>query len=241
WIGKSKEIIDRDIPAILEYCQKIATIDVFISHAWIDQDDYQVLKLKNTLENFEEIYQVFICEKDLVGNIQKFMDETIPKCNLVLFLGTKNALKSEPCLHELAIAKSNEIPIIPIKGGDIDWNDLNHIDLTAENQGYLDLGNEKGLNFDLNNFDGFCSELYSYIKQYKRNFNLFEHKTERIKREKENIRNITIKYLESNEFKELIGKNLTELENIFQQLSSNLITPLEYIYKWIQLFSKQDD
>ena len=76
-------------------------------------------------------------------------------------------------------------------------------------------------------------------KQYKRKINLFEHKAERIARETENIKNITTNYLESNEFKELIADNITQLEKLFQELSSNQIEPLEYILKWVQMFYEQ--
>lgn len=70
------------------------------------------------------------------------------------------------------IALKREIEVIPIKGMDISWGDLNRIDLTEEDLGYFDLGREKGIEFNLENFSSFCDNLYKYIKQYKRNINL---------------------------------------------------------------------
>ncbi|MHA1129837.1 MAG: leucine-rich repeat domain-containing protein, partial [Candidatus Helarchaeota archaeon] len=235
--NESNKYLSRDIPTILNYCRKKANITVFISHAWDDQEKYNILALKENLEQRAEIFNTLICEKDLVGNIQEFMDENIPKSQLIIFIGTKNALNSKACLHELALACLHGIEIIPIKGENISWNDLNQIDLRKENQGILDLGREKGIEYKPGRFDQFADELYEYIKQYKRKINLFETGKVKFERQKANMIASVINFMNSSQFEEMVRNNLAAIEELFKKLSENRISPLIYFKKVADMLS----
>lgn len=194
--------------------------------------------LVGNLEKQEEIYEVVICEEDLVGDIQAFMDEKVPQSQLLIFMGTQNAIESEAYRHELALALMHGKEIIPIKGMDIEWDGLNHIDLTQEGQGYFDLGDKKGFPFNDENFDGFCNELYEYILQYKREVNLFEPNKARIDKQRVNFKKIIENFAESEEFLKTLEENIIQFEDIFQKLSKNQISTSDYFLKCAQLISK---
>ena len=123
---------NRDIPSIREFCRQKATINVFISHSVSDFDYYKIENISDYLQNQEEINKAYYCEEDLKGNIDKFMKKTVPKCQIMLFVGTQNSIfDSEDCSFELFLARKHKIPIIPIKGIDVSWDDLASIGLSV--------------------------------------------------------------------------------------------------------------
>ena len=158
--------IMKKVPDLIkEYLRKKATIRVFISHAVIDFEPYRIGELVEFLEKQKEISQVFFCEEDLAGNIDEWMLDAVQKCQLILFIGTnKSVFNSVDCANELQLADKFSIPIIPIKGSDVDWPDL------AERN----LSRELGMEFDKDNFDAFCEDLYKYIENMKREINLMD-------------------------------------------------------------------
>jgi Leucine-rich repeat (LRR) protein len=174
--SEENTIIQKVPDLIRDYLRKKATIKIFISHAVIDFDAYRIGDLVEYLEKQREISEVFFCEEDLAGNIDEWMLETVQKCQLLLFIATSKSLfNSIDCENELQLADKFSIPIIPIKGLDVNWQDL------AEKN----LSRELGIEFDKNNFDIFCSNLYKYIENFKREIDLMD-KTGR----KEGIMNI---------------------------------------------------
>ncbi|MFX1293561.1 MAG: leucine-rich repeat domain-containing protein [Promethearchaeota archaeon] len=239
WKNEWIDIRKNTLPVILEFCRKRDTINVFISHAWVDQDLYRIIDLKKNLEKRDEIYEVFICEKDLVGDIRKFMDEKVPQSHLFVFIATKNSINSEACQHELALALNNDIEIIPLKGMDLEWDDLNRIDLTKEHMDFFNLEQKKGFEFDIEGFEGFCDDLYHYIEQYKREINLFDTNKGRIDKQQLNIKNMIIKFIESDEFRKHLENNIKQFETIFQEISKNQISSLEYYLKVGHVLSKK--
>ncbi|KKN37246.1 hypothetical protein LCGC14_0765370 [marine sediment metagenome] len=117
------------------------------------------------MENQKEISQVFFCEEDLAGNIDEWMLDAVQKCQLMLFIGTrKSVLNSPDCANELQFADKFSIPVIPIKGYDIDWPDLAEINLSRE----------LGLEFDKENFNEFFINLYQYILNFKQEIDLMD-------------------------------------------------------------------
>ena len=117
------------------------------------------------MEKQKEISEVYFCEEDLAGNIDQWMLDAVQKCQLILFIGTnKSVYNSADCANELQLADKFSIPVIPIKGFDVDWPNL------AERN----LSRELGLEFDKDNFDAFCEDLYKYIENFKREINLME-------------------------------------------------------------------
>jgi len=160
--------VSKKIPElILDYLRKKATIQVFISHAVIDFESYHIGELVEYLKKQREISEVYFCEADLAGNIDEWMLETVQKCQLLLFIATKKSVfDSVDCANELQLADKYSIPVIPIKGYDVEWPDL------AEKK----LSRELGLEFDKENFNDFCVSLYKYIENFKREIDLFGKK-----------------------------------------------------------------
>ncbi len=160
--------VSKKIPElILDYLRKKATIQVFISHAVIDFESYHIGELVEYLKKQREISEVYFCEADLAGNIDEWMLETVQKCQLLLFIATKKSVfDSVDCANELQLADKFSIPVIPIKGYDVEWPDL------AEKK----LSRELGLEFDKENFNDFCVSLHKYIENFKREIDLFGKK-----------------------------------------------------------------
>ncbi len=165
-------VVSQKVPDLIrEYLRVKATIIVFISHAIIDFEPYRIEELVNYLEKQKEISQVFFCESDLAGNIDEWMLNAVQKSQLILFIGTnKSVFNSVDCANELQLADKFSIPVIPLKGKDIDWPDLAEINLSRE----------LGLEYDVDNFDAFCEDVYKYIENFKREINLMEKEERRL-------------------------------------------------------------
>ena len=156
--------ISQKVPDLIrDTLRKKATIVVFISHAVIDFEPYRIKELVEYLEKQKEISHVFFCEEDLAGNIDEWMLNAVQKSQLILFLGTnKSVFNSPDCDNELQLADKFSIPVIPLKGKDVDWPDL------AEKK----LSRELGIEYDVDSFDTFCADLYKYIYNVKRELDL---------------------------------------------------------------------
>ena len=237
WEDEWIELSKNTLQVLQNYWRKRDTISIFISHAWIDQDIYQVCNLEDYLEKQDEINEVFICEEDLVGDIQKFMNEKVPQSQLLIFIGTKNSIKSEDCLHELALAVNHRIEIVPIKGADLQWAALNKLSLTKDGKTLFDLGEKKGFEYDGEDFEGFCVQLYEYIRQFKQEINLYDPEKAQIDKEKINIKSVLLNFIESNQFHDFLVNNIERFEKLYDDLSNNLITPLDYYFKIGKIFS----
>ncbi|MEE9376546.1 MAG: leucine-rich repeat domain-containing protein [Candidatus Lokiarchaeia archaeon] len=167
---EEQNVIQKVPDLIRKYLRVKATIAVFISHAVIDYGPYRVGDLVDFLEKQKEISQVYFCEEDLAGNIDEWMLDAVQKCQLILFIGTnKSVFDSVDCANELQLADKFSIPVIPLKGKDVDWPDL------AERN----LSRELGLEYDIDNFDDFCSDVYKYVENFKREINLMEKEERR--------------------------------------------------------------
>ncbi|OLS15360.1 MAG: small GTP-binding protein [Promethearchaeota archaeon CR_4] len=165
-LTNEEAIIAQKVPDLIrEHLRKKATIKVFISHAVLDFTPYRVGDIVKYLEKQKEISQVFFCEENLAGNIDQWMLDAVQKCQLVLFIATKKSVYNSPdCDNELQLANKFSIPVIPIKGMDIDWSDL------ATKQ----LSRELGTEFDNKDFDAFCANLYKYIENFKHEINVMD-------------------------------------------------------------------
>ena len=195
--------IIQKIPDIIrDYLRKKATIKVFISHAVIDFEEYQIEHLVEFLNNQKEISEAFFCEEDLAGNIDEWMLDTVQKSQLLLFIATKKSVfDSVDCRNELQLADKFSIPIIPLKGDDLDWGDL------AE----LKLSRELGIEFDKNRFDDFCTDLYKYILNFKQEIDLMSEKGR-----KQGITDIYER------FRLLLNENLDNLKRKINQLEERI-------------------
>lgn len=156
-------IKQRDISVIRDFCRKIVAISIFISHAVVEYEKYMITEFSEFLEQQTEVFQAYFCEQDLIGNIDDFMNQTIPLCQILIFFATRKSINSTDCRHELELARKLNIQIIPVKGDDVDWEDLDT----------LNLNREFGFDFRVLSFNEFCHRIYEYIKEYKRRINLF--------------------------------------------------------------------
>jgi Leucine-rich repeat (LRR) protein len=227
WEGEWKEISKRDIKSILDYCKQQATINVFLSHAVVDFNYFHIKEISEHLERLEEIYQAYFCEEDLKGDIDKFMNETVPKSQLLLFFASlKSAFNSVDCAHEIELARKNSIEIAPIKGENITWADLEKLGLNREPKfDYV----EKNLEFFLN-------KLYEFIKQFKNQLKMQEKQKERIEKIISNL----INFLSSKEIKSRIKTRLMNFEEIFKMVNNDKITLRDYFVKSMNILIKDN-
>ena len=165
-LSSEESIVIQKVPDLIrEYLRKKATIKIFISHAVIDFEPYNVRDLVDYLEKQKEISEVFFCEEDLAGNIDEWMLDNVQKSQLILFIATKKSVFNSPdCANELQLADKFSIPVIPLKGDDVDWPDLAEINLSRE----------LGLEYDKVNFDAFSESVYKYVENFKREINLMD-------------------------------------------------------------------
>ena len=169
------------------------------------------------------------------------MREKIPKSHILIFIGTKNSLNSKDCRYELSLAKKYDLQILTLKGADITWKDLDKIDLREHNQGIINLSRTESFEFSARDFDELSNKLYEYMEEQESNRKL--HKKERKEFELDDIISMINKYftiiMESKEFRNNLKENIEKFENIFQQISENRITTLEYFLKLVKILEKK--
>jgi hypothetical protein len=170
-----KLISAKTLPEIKSYSKKKMAVNVFISHAVADFEPCRLEQLATFLENQLEVNIAFICERDLSGNIDGFMDKNVPKSHLVLFIATERSVNSVDCQYELKLSREYDVQVIPVKAKELDWGDLTKIGLNRE------LGMECDFS-DEGKFKEFCQALYDYIKQLKRSIDLHDRQKGKIDR-----------------------------------------------------------
>lgn len=131
---------------------------VFISHAVEDFDSYRIKDLADYLKIQKKIGHVYFCEEDLTGNIDKWMKKSIHKAQVLVFISSPNSLNSKDSLFELNLARENKLHIIPILGFEMQWEDLEE----------LELHREFGSPFSPMEFEKFCDEIYQHILKFRK-------------------------------------------------------------------------
>ncbi|MFX1239386.1 MAG: hypothetical protein ACFE8P_16920, partial [Promethearchaeota archaeon] len=220
WKGAWKGIEEDTTPRVLELCRQRAPIIAFISNSKGDETKYRVNDLKEKLKRQEEIREIRVSG-----------EHDISESHLVLFIATKKSMNDEQCRHELELAKTHDIGIIPIKGTDISFEDLDKIDLGED----YSMGDKLGLAFNDAKFRQFCDELYGHIKKYKREVNLFEPGERMLETRWANFKALSEKYIESEEFREKYLEQFDEFNRLLDDLKSEQITPIDYIIRWSQI------
>ncbi len=218
WDEDWKEIVKNDVPTILDFCRKHDTITVFCSHAEADVHSnlIEIKKLAKYLGEQEEIYKVYYSEEAIQGGMEfeEFMRTYVPISQVLLFFATEKSLNSTPCQFELQLALDNQIPIIPILGPNLKWQDLNQIALNEPTGEPFHLAEVKGLNY----FDKvrvFGAELYAHIHELKRALNLFDKGQIQIDQLKLELIELFTGYFKSNEYNSLIKDNFNVIKEIF--------------------------
>ena len=131
---------------------------VFISHAVEDFDSYRIEALADYIKIQKKIGHVYFCEEGLTGNIDKWMKKTVHRSQVLVFISTPNSLKSKDSLFELELARKHKLHIIPILGFEMQWEDLEE----------LDLHREFGSPFSPMEFEKFCDEIYQHILKFRK-------------------------------------------------------------------------
>ncbi|NVM28859.1 MAG: leucine-rich repeat domain-containing protein [Candidatus Helarchaeota archaeon] len=233
-IGEWKKLKRKDTDAILEFCRQAGSVNVFMSYSVADYEsaNYPIDEIAKYLKEQEYISYVYHCSQDMKthGQIDKFMNEVIPHCQFVVFLGTKRSIKSGACLHELNVTLTHKIKIIPILF-DVTWESaaLKRAGLTREfGLNYSDYGD---------NVRKLTEELYDHILQYKRTFNVFTKQEAERQVELDNIKRSVMNFLESDEFRKALKKNLDQFKESFKQLSLGKLSPKKYFLQCAELLS----
>ena len=187
--------LDVDLITLLKYFKEKDKIQIFISYEESDFNNYRVDKITKFLKNKEEIEDVIHLKCD------------ISKSQLLFFIATKNSLfKSENCKKELEIANNKQIEIIPIKGQDISWSDLKVVNLSRE----------LGIEFSVEDFKGFCSKLYDYVKRYKRREDFYQPFKKESDQKLLELKKITIDLIDSNIFTDFLSLGIEDIWEIFK-------------------------
>ena len=226
WENEWREMAQRDIPSILEFCKQKASINIFISHTVNEFALYRIKELAEYLEHQSEINQVYFCEEDLKGNIDAWMEETVPKSQLLLFIGTKQSKLSKDCWEERRLALKNDIPIIPIKGIDVDWKDLTSIGLSRE----------LGFEYDEKNFEKLCADLVKYIHGFKRERDLLGKEQDKIYDGKLRISSLFKEHITSEDLNKIFSDNFSEIEFLEREFKSKKIKFTEFLRRFIDIF-----
>ncbi len=192
WEGEWKQVVKNNVSEIFDYCRRHDAITVFCSHA---EADFQsnMINIPDTsryLSEQEEIYKVYYSEEAIQGgmNFIDFMRKYVPLSHILLFFATQNSLISNPCKFELQLALDNQIPIIPILGPKLKWENLNQISLFNSTGEPFQLGEIKGILYQ-NDSLGFGEELYTHIYELKHNINLFDKEEMQIESLSWNLQN----------------------------------------------------
>ena len=227
WEDESQEVIKNDITTIQEFCRKKASVHIFISHSVSDFDKYKIGQLAKFLEKQDEIYKAYYCERDMVGDMRRSMQENIAHSQIMLLIATQNSIfHSQNCKFELELANKYEVDKIPIRGTDITWE-------TLEKKG---LNKNLGRDYLIDKFNVFCDDLYNYVKNYKRSFNLFEKRYPQVRQEIIEIKNLSLAFFDSFEFKEYLNNNIVNVKNERKMLESKTKGNVEFLTKLFKDF-----
>lgn len=222
WEGEWKELAKRDAITLRRILRQRISINIFISHTVQEYTSYKIKDLAEYLENQAEINQVFFCEEDLKGNIDAWMKETVPKSHLLLFIGTKQSIyNSEDCSKELFLARKYNIEVTPIKGVDASWEDLTKVGLSRE----------LGFEFDAENFDKLCENLYKYICEFKRKRDLLNKEKDKIMDIQSKIHSLIKDNFDSKSITKVFTDNFSEFDSLEKELKSKKISFTEFMKK----------
>jgi Leucine-rich repeat (LRR) protein len=225
-----KGISISPIPVIKEYLKKKAAIRVFLSHSEADFKTINIKEISESLEDTKEIFQAYYSEQYLQGNFDDFMKKNVPKSQILIFFATKNSLNSKPCNLELQLALNNNLQIIPILGNNLNWSDLDSIELYDNSGDKFYLSNMKGLKFS-NNISEFTKVLYNHIYNLKRNLDLFDKQEIEYDQFILDFADEINKYIKTEEYHELIKTHFLNIGKIFKSYKSNHFNTLEFLYQ----------
>jgi len=230
WEGEWKELALRDAITLRRILKQRVSINIFISHTVNEFSSYRIKELAEYLEQQVEINQVFFCEEDLKGNIDTWMEETVPKSHLLLFIGTQQSIfNSRDCSNELFLARKHNIEVTPIKGIDANWEDLTKVGLSRE----------LGFEFDEKKFNKLCENLYTYICDFKRERDLLSKETDKVLEYKSRLLSLIKDNIDKEDINKIFSDNfsLTLIKLLEVKHSSNKITFIEFLKRLTDILS----
>ncbi|TFF86729.1 MAG: hypothetical protein EU551_00615 [Promethearchaeota archaeon] len=240
--GISKDVSKRPLPQIMLFCRNRSPINIYISLSYADHKIYRIEELRKNLENIEGINRAYYSTLDQLEDAASFIEKNIQQCKILIFFATRNSINFEQCLHELSEALKNNLIIIPVKGMWIEWKEIIQINLGSESErGYYSLGRKDVIEFNFENYEKFLDDLNSAIRKEIKRIDIFEREIARIDKLMINIKKVIQEYLQSNEYKEDIKRNLLKLEEIYHDFSVDNLKDLEFIIKCFQALSKKAD
>ena len=216
WEGEWKGIENDTTQHVLEFCRKKAPIAIYIAHSQNDREQSSVADLTKDFKNRKEIQKIYIDKS-----------QNITDCHLILFFATQNSIIDEQCQNELKFAVSHDIPIIPLKSTNIEWKDLSKINLGAE----FNISEKLGFELEFGGKLGkeFYETLYDYIKKYKREVNLLEPEEGKIDRQWLNVRIISEKIVDSEDFIRKYEENTVQFMKLASALKNKQVLKKEYL------------
>lgn len=128
---------------------EIRDINVFVSYATKDSDEFKVSDIAETLTGYEKISDVLYWQEDMKDNIIKYMNDNLGKCDIMILFCSPNSLASEPVEKEWTAADIMGKPIIPV------FKNPDHIPPLLKPR--------LGVNFDSLNFKNTVEKIYNLI------------------------------------------------------------------------------
>jgi len=233
-----KQLVKRDLNTLRDYFKQRSCMSIFVSHAVVDYEPYHLANLANYLEAKSEVYDVLLCEQDLSGNIDEFMDKNVPISDIVFFLGTnKSVFNSVDCAHELELSRKYKIPILSMKGTDVSWVDITSINLKQD----------PGIDYNPQEFLKVCEQIYENIKQFHK-----DHPLYKIKKVEEADVSTTLpttinwntymglleEIVESDRLRQFHESKKNEIVTLISQLKSGSINDAYFMMQVSQLYSQ---
>ena len=87
---------------------------MFVSYAIKDAELFKIEEIAKRLTEYDEIKEVYYCEKHITDNIMEYMDEYLGKSHVLIIFCSENALNSIPVKKEWTAADMMDKPIIPV-------------------------------------------------------------------------------------------------------------------------------
>ncbi|MBD3353107.1 MAG: hypothetical protein GF364_16620, partial [Candidatus Lokiarchaeota archaeon] len=116
---------------------KRAPLNIFLSHAVIDFEKRRIKEMSEVLGDNESVNRGFYCEQDMKGNIDDWMDEMVPLSHIFVFIASKKSVhNSVDCAREIRLGNENGLFMIPIRTGEVTWDDIKSIGLPGKDMGF---------------------------------------------------------------------------------------------------------
>ena len=192
-----------------------APITIFISYSREDEERYKIKYVIFSMKHLPEIKEVY------AGDSSK-----ISESHLIVFIATKRSITDRLCLQELASAINQNIPIIPYKTSEVDWEDLSKVNLGID----YNLSDKLGIDLDEKE-SMYYYTLYKHLKKYKSQIFLFDQLESRIDKQLMNVKTFSENFVNSEEFRNVYSENIDQFKQLAENFKDGQLTAIDYIVK----------